>query len=137
MKKLKLITKGLPTGTFGELFMNGSALCYTVEREWNNNLPSLSCVPAGTYRLKRHKSPKYGFCFALECPSVGVTIYGPSQRTHCLIHAANFPHQLEGCIAPGIEMHSDKWGVANSRTAMNKLLEILVDDEYELEIVRL
>lgn len=137
MKKLKLITKGLSNGTYGELFMNGQRLCVTVEREWNNNNPSVSCIPAGTYTVKRHKSPKFGECFALEAPSLGVTIYGPSQRTHCLIHVANFPSQLEGCIAPGTALHSAKWGVANSRKAMDALLETLTDDVYELEVVRL
>ncbi|HHP0469564.1 TPA: DUF5675 family protein [Vibrio harveyi] len=137
MKKLTLITKGLSNGTYGELFMNGERLCYTVEREWNNNNPSISCVPAGTYTLKRHESPRFGECFALEAPTLGVTVYGPSVRTHCLMHVANFPHQLEGCIAPGTALHSDKWGVANSKVAMSALLETLTDDEYELEIVRL
>ncbi|MCX2788365.1 DUF5675 family protein [Vibrio sp. Sgm 5] len=137
MKKLTLITKGLPNGTYGELFMNGERLCYTVEREWNNNNPSISCVPAGAYNLKRHESPRFGECFALEAPTLGVTVYGPSVRTHCLMHVANFPHQLEGCIAPGTALHSAKWGVANSKIAMNVLLETLIDDEYELEIVRL
>lgn len=137
MKKLTLITKGLPNGTYGELFMNGERLCYTVEREWNNNNPSISCVPAGMYTLKRHESPRFGECFALEAPTLGVTVYGPSVRTHCLMHVANFPHQLEGCIAPGTALHSAKWGVANSKVAMNALLETLTDDEYELEIVRL
>ncbi|EIA0803390.1 hypothetical protein K6327_000899 [Vibrio vulnificus] len=137
MKKLTLITKGLPNGTYGELFMNGERLCHTVEREWNNNNPSISCVPAGTYTLKRHESPRFGECFALEAPTLGVTVYGPSVRTHCLMHVANFPHQLEGCIAPGTALHSAKWGVANSKVAMNALLKTLTDDEYELEIVRL
>lgn len=137
MKKLKLVTKGLLNGTYGELFMNGERLCFTVEREWNNNNPSVSCVPAGTYRLKQHKSPKFGQCFAIEAPSLGVTVYGPSQRTHCLMHVANFPQQLEGCIAPGTAWHTSKWGVANSRIALDALLKTLTDDEYELEIIRL
>ncbi|ODS05165.1 DUF5675 family protein [Vibrio scophthalmi] len=137
MKKLKLITKGLPNGTYGELLMNGARLCFTVERAWNNNKASISCIPAGTYLLKRHQSPKYGLCFALECPTVGVTVYGPSQRTHCLVHVANFPSELKGCIAPGLYLHDSKWGVAQSQKAMDSLLNKLTDDVYELEIVRL
>ncbi|EMD1175041.1 hypothetical protein VP758_001557 [Vibrio harveyi] len=137
MKKLTLITKGLPNGTYGELFMNGERLCYTVEREWNNNNPSISCVPAGTYTLKRHESPRFGECFALEAPTLGVTVYGPSVRTHCLMHVANFPHQLEGCIAPGTALHATQWGVSNSSKAMSILRRKLSDGAYELEIVRL
>jgi hypothetical protein len=137
MKKLTLITKGLPNGTYGELFKDGEHLCYMVEREWNNNEKSKSCVPAGNYKLKRHTSPKYGKCFALEAPTLSVTIDGPSQRTHCLWHTANWPEQLEGCGAPGDKFHPTKWGVANSKKTLEMLLSTLTDDVYDLEIIRL
>lgn len=134
MKKLTLITKGLRTGTFGVLSQDGVRLCDTVERQWKNNLPNVSCIPAGTYTLKRHQSPKFGQCFALEAPSLGVTIQGPSLRTYCLFHAANKPSELQGCIAPGT---SAAGGVVNSKVAMDMLLDTLTDYAYELEIVRL
>ncbi|WP_108945612.1 DUF5675 family protein [Shewanella halifaxensis] len=135
--KLKLITKSLhPIGTFGELTHKGETLCVTVERAWLNNAKNKSCIPAGTYTVKKHDSPKFGKCFVLDNPNVGVTPSGNSQRTHCLIHAANWPNQLEGCIAPGLTFHPSKWGVANSRDALDKLLALL-PDECELEIIRL
>ena len=134
--RLTLITKSLPTGTFGELTHQGKVLCVTVERQFENNAPNISCIPAGLYTLKKHTSPKFGACFALENLNMGVTLYGPSQRTHCLVHAANWPEQLQGCIAPGMSFHSSKWGVANSRDALAMLLTLLPDSS-ELEIIRL
>ncbi|MEC4729010.1 DUF5675 family protein [Shewanella sp. D64] len=134
--KLTLITKSLRTGTFGELTYQGEILCVTVERQFENNMPNISCIPAGTYSLKKHISPKFGACFALENPNVGVTVEGPSQRTHCLMHVANWPEQLSGCIAPGMSFHPTQWGVANSRDALDMLMEQLPDKSV-LEIIRL
>ncbi|TKB53295.1 DUF5675 family protein [Ferrimonas aestuarii] len=136
MRHLKLTTRGVPgVGTFGELTEQGQKLCVTVERDWNNNLPNISCVPAGEYTLRPHVSPRYGDCLVIEAPSLGVTATGPSQRSHCLIHPANWPDQLEGCIAPGLEFHPDRWGVKSSRTAFKRLMETITEP-VKLTIVR-
>ncbi|MGL4915723.1 MAG: DUF5675 family protein [Aeromonas allosaccharophila] len=126
-------------GSFGKLTLDGKVVAYTCEREWLDNKPQVSCVPAGTYRLVPHQSPKVGLCYALENPELGVTIFGPSKRSHILIHAANFPHELEGCIAPGIGWHGSGWGVRESRRALFKLNELLglqQDREHVLTIER-
>ena len=55
-----------------------------------------------------------------------------------MIHAANFPHELQGCIAVGTELMADKVAVSSSRKALNKLYEELANiDEFELEIKQL
>ncbi|MDA0126497.1 DUF5675 family protein [Vibrio sp. MarTm2] len=114
MKTLTLHRNYFPHGTFSYLCdENGNAILKTVERPWKNNQAGISCVPEGEYDLLPHKSPKFGECYALSAPTLGVTIYGPSQRTHILIHKANYPDQLEGCIAPGME-----WGVVNAHWAV-------------------
>jgi hypothetical protein len=125
-------------GTFGDLFMFDKLICVTVEREWNNNLPFVSCVPEGRYKLVPHNSPKYDKCFALVAPSLGVTVNGPSLRTHCLLHIANRPDQLAGCVAPGINfgVTSGQWSVMNSTQAFNDLIELLGEEEHDLEITR-
>jgi hypothetical protein len=133
---LTLITKSLPTGTFGELSYQGEVLCVTVERQFKNNAPNISCIPAGMYTLKKHVSPKFGACFALENSNIGVTIEGPSLRTHCLMHVANWPEQLAGCIAPGMHFHPSRWGVASSRDAFDMLMALLPESSA-LEIIRL
>lgn len=123
-------------GSLGKLFVNGELFLYTVEKEWKNNEPFHSCIPAGTYDLKPHKSPKHGDCFALENPNVGVTIFGPSQRTHCLIHVANWASEVHGCIGVGLSFHPSKWGVANSAKALAELKKKLNGKSVKLIIER-
>src|SRR5690554_3376912 len=43
-------------GVFGVLQL-GKYSCFTVERPWENNAPSISCIPAGTYALRKRPSP--------------------------------------------------------------------------------
>ncbi|CAH6841467.1 conserved hypothetical protein [Vibrio chagasii] len=135
--KLLLRTKSIKgIGTFGELTLNGELFLCTVEKEWANNKPYVSCIPAGDYDLVPHKSPKFGECYALVNPRVGVAIYGPSERTHCLIHIANFPHEVVGCIGVGESFHTGQWGVANSTKAMAKLMKLLDGERAKLTIER-
>jgi len=139
MKTLTLHRSYFPHGTFGILTDdNGNEFLKTVEREWKNNQPSISCVPEGEYRLVPHQSPKYGKCYALEAPELGVTINGPSLRTHCLFHAANLPEQLEGCVAPGMRFGvvSNKWAVLESKVARDHLMSYLGGEEARLIIRR-
>ncbi|WP_087022452.1 DUF5675 family protein [Thaumasiovibrio subtropicus] len=137
MRTLTLRRRYFDDGTFATLHSkNGEQLCATVERPWQNNTPRKSCIPEGTYRLIPHTSPKFGECYALEANTLGVTRYGPSLRTHILIHAANLPSQLQGCIAPGegFGVINNQWGVINSRNAFNKLMAYLDNKEWQLII---
>lgn len=115
-----------PTGRY-DWFQGG--FFHTVERPWLDNAPNISCIPQNTYICKRVNSPRFGNTF--EVTNV-------PNRTHILIHAANFPHELQGCIAVGTELMADKVAVASSRKALNKLYEELANiDEFELEIKQL
>lgn len=114
-------------GTLGRLTVGGLDL-YTVERPWRGNERNESCIPEGVYCYQRHDSPKHGETLWLrDVPG----------RSEILIHPANGPHQLDGCLAPGIAY--DWWAehnelcVVDSREAMRKLLEV-VGDEGDLEI---
>lgn len=115
-------------GTYSYLYReNGSKVCCFVELEWLNNQPFKSCVPEGDYQLIPHQSPKYGECYALISPTLGVTLHGPSIRTECLIHPANKPSQLAGCAAPGTEfgLLDGEWCVTHSVNAFKALMEEL------------
>ncbi len=139
MKTLTLHRNYFPHGTFGYLCdENGNAMLKTVERAWKNNQSGISCVPEGEYDLVPHNSPKFGKCYALEAPTLGVTIYGPSQRSHILVHAANKPSQLEGCIAPGVDFGvvGDEWAVINSKTAFEYFMNHLGGERAKLIIKR-
>jgi hypothetical protein len=53
-----------------------------------------------------HDSPKHPRTFALSNPALGVIAEldpeRPNFRSDCLLHVANYPEQLEGCIGVGI-----------------------------------
>lgn len=123
-------------GTFGTMYCNGKPVCKTVEREWLNNEPNVSCIPAGQYRIEWHGSHKYGRRIHLIAPSLGVTVKGSSQRTHCLFHPANLPHELEGCIAPGEFFLRERWGVGSSKNALRNFEDLVIQDGADLIIER-
>ena len=94
-------------GTFGRMSLDGADFCATCEQPWNHNLEGHSCIPVGDYQLLPYDLGKHGLTVVFHNPALG--IYGtgqmipPSQAGRCLceIHAANWPVQLEGCVAVG------------------------------------
>lgn len=130
-------------GVIGELYYKDEFLCYTMEREWNNNQPFISCVPNGKYNLVKFDSVKYGWTYALNSPCHNVyancdDIKNKTDRYACLFHSANTRDQLQGCIAPGMELGSirNQWAVLRSRDAMTMLKEIWVNEPPgKLEII--
>lgn len=123
---LKLERSYLDNCTLGKVYFKGEFECCTVERPWVSNKPFKSCTPPGIYELHEHKSPKHGQCYALKNHDLGVGINkGDSVRWGCLIHVANWPKQVEGCIGPGKKLHSKKWGVASSRDATADLFRLI------------
>ena len=117
-----------PDCTLGLLFVGGTFRCHAIEREWADNRPSESCIPAGAYKLAERRYNRGGYQ-ALEVQDV-------PGRTHILIHAANRPKsELLGCIAPGESADPSVPAVWNSRKALGRLLEELQasgDGEHEL-----
>lgn len=125
MKKYTLKRRYFPDYTFSTLHCeDDSQICYFVERAWKNNRPSVSCVPEGTYNLAITDSPKFGRSYYLESEPLGVTLYGPSIRTHILIHKANTASELQGCLAPGMGLGymSRQWAVTRSGEAFKALM---------------
>ena len=106
-------------GTFGTLELDGH-MFFSVEKPWNNNEPFNSCIPAGDYFLVPHKSKKYGDCLALINTAKGITQYKEydSIRYAILIHTANYPKDVEGCIGLGDNYIAEKNMVTNSRQAI-------------------
>jgi hypothetical protein len=102
----------LPTGTAGLLYgPDGVQPVATVERPWLDNKPSVSCIPEGTYVLWPHTSPKF--------PDTVIELADVPGRSAILIHPANHPAELMGCIAPGIVSQiNGAPSVTRSREAM-------------------
>lgn len=120
-----------PEGTFGRLTLDGHAW-FTVERPWQQNLPSVSCIPAGTYPLV------LGFFYSGD--GVGGKPDYPAYelqdvpgRALIKIHRANRCTQVKGCIGVGTALgcESGRWAVLQSAVAyaefMNAAAQANVD----------
>ena len=131
--KFKLITFSTSKGTTGKLYLLKSGehqeICYTIERPWLQNKVNVSCIPAGTYTIKPVKSPKFGNTYQVA------DVIG---RTHILIHKANKPSELHGCIAPVSEfgVMGNEWAGFGSSDAYYPLMKLFAGEEHTLEIKR-
>ena len=92
-------------GTFGVLIDGKTQFCLSVEPPWKDNIPFVSCIPAGRYLCKRIKSPQFGDTFLIDAVP---------NRSHCVFHWGNYgvPHaraglivkaSTEGCVVLGEE----------------------------------
>lgn len=79
-------------GTNGTIYFQNEKICHTIELPDRNNIPRISCIPEGRYKLEKRKYIKHG-------EQIGIpAVLG---REAILIHAANNAmKQLMGCIAP-------------------------------------
>ncbi|WP_206367109.1 DUF5675 family protein [Sphingobacterium sp. SGG-5] len=99
-------------GTSGSITFRGEHICHTIELPWCNNIPRLSCIPEGRYKLEKRKYTKHG-------EQIGIpAVLG---REAILIHAANHAmKQLRGCIAPVTALTGEGQGTESGK-ALEKL----------------
>ncbi len=121
------------TETEGLLWLDDETYLHTLERPWRagapGGLPFESCVPDGSYRLRRHVRPNGDEVLALSNPDCGVFYTNEDRRGKpgrylILFHAANYVSQLHGCIAPGLVrvIAGNQRMVRSSKEAMKKLM---------------
>jgi len=102
--------------------------CKTLELPWKNNKRNISCIPEGTYEVKKRYSEKYKNHFhVLNVPD----------RAYILIHSGNYYTHTQGCILAG-EKHTDINAdgfrdVTSSRKTM-ALLNQNLPDKFEITI---
>ena len=104
----------LDSGTMGKLTIDDWS-CYTIERPWKNNAPNLSCIPEGAYACQPFSGSRFqNVIQVMDVPG----------RTFILIHVANFPHDVEGCIGVGDRFVSDALepAVYNSKKTLANLM---------------
>ena len=128
-----------PLGTFGRLIV-GDRWWYTVEPPWKGNRKSVSCIPGGTYKLRKaiHNISTPGAEDDYEVWEVA----GVTGRTAIHIHIGNTTEDIEGCICPGkdfgvLQARSGTWlpAVFSSRPAFDEFMATLGEpDEAEIEI---
>lgn len=133
---IELIRAYTDMGTYGVLLIGNDFRCYTVERPWKGNIRRESCIPEGCYLLKKRLSP------IVERTSrgryrEGWELTGVDGRTFIMIHPANVPDELEGCIGvgDGYGYYKNQWSVSNSVNTFYKLMERLeARDEWIIRI---
>ncbi len=109
-----------PMGVFGRLTVvqgvTPTFSCFTVERPWMDNEPSVSCIPAGSYALKLGMYHRGGYpAYSL------VKVPG---RSLIKVHAGNTMMDLMGCIAPGMNLGHvhGRWAVTSSKQALGTFM---------------
>lgn len=131
------LTRFAPTkdGVFGRM-----GPWQTVEEEWQNNLPRISCIPAGSYKCVRTTFHRGGYpCFEVT---------GVPGRSLIKFHRANTEEDLLGCIGIGVRLgvlrvkdeDSDqmtyKLAALSSRVAFDSWMDTMEGiDEFTLHVV--
>lgn len=122
MKRFTIRRRYLPLGTAGQMFDEPwFHVCYTIERPQTGEHP---CIPEGTYAVRRYDSPSHG-------PGIW-QLQGVPGRSNIQLHIANWPHELLGCIAPGLRPCTGadgEPGVESSRIAFQKFMGLTADDD--------
>lgn len=123
-------------GTLGRLFVGWMFFCHSIELPDRNNEKNYSRIPAGKYRCKWHRSPRFGWAYKIE---------NVPNRTHILIHPANWAGDsrkgylcnLNGCIALGKKRGRlrGQSAVVGSRYAVKKLFKLMNKKPFNLIIV--
>lgn len=112
--KLVLQRRYFSSGTNGILSFDGKEISKTIELPWKDNQRRISCIPEGSYRIRKRFSEK--FKWHLEVINV-------KSRDLILFHSANNAlKELQGCIAPVSELTGEGKGI-RSRIAFERLKE--------------
>lgn len=108
-----------PEGWTGELCIDGTLNCYTVEPHPTNPVhPGHPCIPAGVvHKIALTKSPHFGY--------VTPEVLNVAGRTAIRIHRANWPRELLGCTGVGTSVSVSQCAVNSSKIAFEKLMVIL------------
>ena len=113
--------------TIGRLTYNDEHF-FTVERPWLDNKQNISCIPTGFYELVRVDSPKFG-------PDTW-EVANVTGRSSILIHVANTPADVIGCIGLGMGLFPQLQGVSSSKAAIENFYLMTAGLEKEEIIIR-
>ena len=107
-----------PVGTFGRLYV-ADRVFYTVEPPWRNNAVNESCIPEGSYGIRKDMSGEFR----------GFEITNVSGRTQIEMHVGNTEDDTLGCICPGLNLGyvKSKWAVVNSKAAFRELKQVMAE----------
>ena len=106
--------------TMGELFLNGEWLCDTLELPYLDNQRSISCIPAGEYKVRLRTARESATRNYLH-----LLVEDVKDRTYILFHRGNSAKDTRGCILVGIGRQQDF--VSNSALAMGLLMKEIIN----------
>ncbi|MBF8457246.1 hypothetical protein IV494_08625 [Kaistella sp. G5-32] len=114
--EIQLIRTYRSKGVNGILCKDGKEWGKTIELPWVENAQRISCIPEGTYILRKRYSPKFKWHFE---------VLGVKGRSNILIHPANDAlKELQGCIAPVLQ-HTGEGKGNSSRIALQRMKDHL------------
>lgn len=124
-------------GVFGTWVFQGKELCVTIECPWLNNLPNISCIPAGRYYCEYTYSPAFKKKLYI--------LHAVPGRSGIRIHAGNvagdralgYRSDFRGCIGLGLRLGhiGQQLGILDSVLAMNNFMQVVEGKPFYLTIV--
>ena len=105
--------------TMGQLFLNGELFCDTLENVWKDNQRNISCIPAGTYKVRLRPARQSATRDYLH-----LLVQDVPNRDWVLVHRGNSAKDTSGCILVGKGTQQDI--VYNSRLAMDLLMKEII-----------
>ena len=116
--------------TIGELFLNGESFSDTLELPWKDNLRSVSCIPAGDYKV-RLRLPRE----SATRDYIHLIVKDVPNRDYILFHRGNTAKDTRGCILVG--KGSQQNIVHNSTLAMDLLIKEIINlgDGYNINLI--
>jgi len=106
--------------TIGKLFINGELFCDTLELPYINNERSISCIPAGRYKVRLRTARESATRDYLH-----LLIQDVPDRDYILFHRGNSAKDTRGCILVGNGREQDV--VENSRLAMDLIIKEILN----------
>jgi len=119
MRQLRLVRVSEYNGaTCGVLVIDDCPEFVTLEDAWRDNERLISCIPQGRYKIKLHRSPKFGLTYqVMDVP----------ERSHILFHAGNTHKDTHGCILLGMQYGriGSESAILASRSAFLKFMDLM------------
>jgi len=106
--------------TIGTLYINGERFCDTLELPYINNERSISCIPAGEYKVRLRTARESATRDYLH-----LLIQDVPNRDWILFHRGNSAADSRGCVLVGQSREQDR--VNNSRLAMDLIVKEILN----------
>ena len=106
--------------TIGNLYLNGEWLCDTLELPYRDNQRSISCIPAGQYKVRLRTARESSTRDYLH-----LLVKDVPDRDYILFHIGNSAKDTRGCILVGLGTEQDF--VKNSTLAMEILMKEIIN----------